>query len=209
MIFKQRRYRKIIAISEMVKRDIIENYKVPADDIDIIYNPVDLEKFHPGHREKYRQEIRRQYGIEDREFVALFVGSGFERKGVGYLIEAAELLDAPVTVMIVGKGKGDKFRHIIRRQRVIFCGPQKHVERYYVAADAFVFPTIYEPFNVHLEALASGSRSSPQAIAARPRSFCTKEWFVVKEPRTERRSLKECEAPGRRTCALRWGPRPA
>jgi UDP-glucose:(heptosyl)LPS alpha-1,3-glucosyltransferase len=184
MIFKQRRYRKIIAISEMVKRDIIEKYKVPADDIDIIYNPVDLEKFHPGHREKYRQEIRRQYGIEDREFVALFVGSGFERKGVGYLIEAAELLDAPVTVMIVGKGKGDKFRHIIRRQRVIFCGPQKHVERYYAAADAFVFPTIYEPFgNVNLEALASGlpvittGHSGASEIIEHGKSG-----FVVKEP---------------------------
>ena len=85
------------------------------------------------------------------------MGSGFERKGVRYLIEAAELLDEDVTVMIVGKGSEKSFEAFIRKQRVIFCGPQKQIEQYYAAADAFVFPTIYEPFgNVHLEALAAG-----------------------------------------------------
>ena len=156
-IFKKHRYRKIMAISEMVKKNIIENYGVPADDIVVIFNGVDLERFHPKNKERYRQEVRRQYGVTDTEFVTLFVGSGFERKGVKYLLEAAELLDVPVTIMIVGKGSEEKFRHGVRKQRVIFCGPQKQIERYYAAADAFVFPTIYEPFgNVHLEALASG-----------------------------------------------------
>jgi UDP-glucose:(heptosyl)LPS alpha-1,3-glucosyltransferase len=156
-IFHKHRYRKIMAISEMVKKNIIENYGVPADDIVVIYNGVDLERFHPKNKERYRQEVRRQYGVTDTEFVTLFVGSGFERKGVKYLLDAAELLDVPVTIMIVGKGSEEKFRHGVRKQRVIFCGPQKQIERYYAAADAFVFPTIYEPFgNVHLEALASG-----------------------------------------------------
>ncbi len=156
-IFEQHRYRKIIAISEMVKRNIIDNYRVPANDIVVIYNGVDLERFHPGNRERYRHEVRNHYGVSQTAFVALFVGSGFERKGVRYLLEAAELLDAPVTIMIVGKGSAEKFRHIAGKQRVIFCGPQKQVEQYYAAADAFVFPTMYEPFgNVHLEALASG-----------------------------------------------------
>jgi len=156
-IFTRHRYRKIIAISGMVKRDITKNYPVSADDIVVIYNPVDLEKFHPANRDKYRQEIREQYGLGEKDFVGLFVGSGFERKGVRYLIEAAEMLEEPVTIMIVGKGAGAKYQGIIKNQRVIFCGPQQRIERYYAAADAFVFPTLYEPFgNVHLEALASG-----------------------------------------------------
>jgi UDP-glucose:(heptosyl)LPS alpha-1,3-glucosyltransferase len=183
-IYKKPRYRKIVAISGMVKRNIMENYTVPADDIAVIYNGVDLERFHPKNRGRFRQDIRRQYNIGDSEFVALFVGSGFERKGVRYLLEAAELLDQPVTVMIVGKGAEEKFRHITRRQRAIFCGPQKQIERYYAAADAFVFPTIYEPFgNVHLEALASGlpvittTNSGASEIIENG-----KNGFVVKEP---------------------------
>jgi UDP-glucose:(heptosyl)LPS alpha-1,3-glucosyltransferase len=156
-IFKKRRYLKIIAISELVKRNIIEHYHVPAEDIVVIYNGVDLDRFRPANRERFRNEVRRHYDIPDSTRVFLFVGSGFERKGVRYLIEAAEKLDSSVTLLIVGKGSGEKFHDIIKKQRVIFCGPQKQIEQYYAAADAFVFPTVYEPFgNVHLEALASG-----------------------------------------------------
>ncbi|HYQ48240.1 MAG TPA: glycosyltransferase family 4 protein, partial [Thermodesulfovibrionales bacterium] len=129
-------------------------------------------------------EVRRQYDIPEAARVFLFVGSGFERKGVRYLIEAAELLDSPVTLLIVGKGPGEKFKDITKKQRVIFCGPQKKIERYYAAADAFVFPTLYEPFgNVHLEALASGlpvittRNSGASEIIGEGKSG-----FVVREP---------------------------
>jgi UDP-glucose:(heptosyl)LPS alpha-1,3-glucosyltransferase len=116
--------------------------------------------------------------------VLLFVGSGFERKGVRHLIEAAEMLDVPVTLLIVGRGSGEKYRPMIRRQRVVFCGPRKEIERYYAAADVFVFPTVYEPFgNVHLEALASGlpvittGQSGAADIVRHGKSG-----FVVQEP---------------------------
>jgi UDP-glucose:(heptosyl)LPS alpha-1,3-glucosyltransferase len=156
-ILRGHRYIKIIAISELVKRNIMDNYSVSSEDIAVIYNPVDLEKFHPSNREKFRRKIRTEYGLSDNDVVALFVGSGFERKGVRYLIEAAERLDGDVSVMIVGKGSAKDLRHLIRRQKVIFCGPQKGIEQFYAAADFFVFPTMYEPFgNVHLEALAAG-----------------------------------------------------
>ncbi len=156
-IFSSRRYRRIIAISELVRRNLIDNYRVPERDIAVIYNGVDLDRFHPDNRGRFREGIRRQYDIPDDAFVALFVGSGFERKGVRFLLEAAEQVALPVTVLIVGKGNADRYAAISRRQRVIFCGPQQRIERYYAAADAFVFPTIYEPFgNVQLEAMASG-----------------------------------------------------
>lgn len=156
-IFYGHKFKKIIAISEMVKRNIIDNYEVSPADIDVIYNGVDLEKFHPGNRQRYRTSVRQEYGVTDNDFVVLFVGSGFERKGVKYLIEAIESINAPVTLMIVGKGSEAKFRSLIKHQKVIFCGAQKDIQRYYAAADVFVLPTIYEPFgNVYLEALASG-----------------------------------------------------
>jgi UDP-glucose:(heptosyl)LPS alpha-1,3-glucosyltransferase len=57
----------------------------------------------------------------------------------------------------VGKGPEKKFNSLKKHQKIVFCGPQRDIERYYASADIFVFPSIYEPFgNVHLEALASG-----------------------------------------------------
>jgi UDP-glucose:(heptosyl)LPS alpha-1,3-glucosyltransferase len=166
-ILKGRRFRKIIAISRLVKENIMTNYHVPAESIEVIYNGVDLEKFNPVNRGKYRRIIRQTYGIGKDNLVFLFVGSGFERKGVKYLIESMESVKEPVTLMIVGKGKhpfnspltkgGIKGGSPSKNHKIIFCGPQKDINQYYAAADVFVSPSIYEPFgNVHLEALASG-----------------------------------------------------
>lgn len=157
MIFKGHRFKKVIAITEFVKRNIIENYHIDERDIEVIYNGVDLERFNPENRKLYSEEIRERFSIGKDEFVVLFVGSGFERKGVKYLLKAVELISEPITVMVVGKGSGKSMRRFIKRQHVIFCGPQREIHKYYAASDIFVFPAIYEPFgNVHLEALASG-----------------------------------------------------
>jgi len=155
-ILRGNRFSLIIAISNMVKYNIVQHYGVSPEKIEVIYNGVDLDRFNPDNREKYRREIRVRFGMTEKDFVILFVGSGFERKGVKYLLRAVESIPEPVTVMIVGRGavKGETMP---KRQKIIFCGPQKDIERYYAAADIFVFPTMYEPFgNVHLEALASG-----------------------------------------------------
>lgn len=157
MIFRGHRYKKIIAISEYVKNLIMKHYGVDGTDIEVIYNGVDIDQFHPGNKRMYREEIRNKYAVKDSDFVILFVGSGFERKGVRFLIRAAELIQEPVTVLIVGRGPAGKYTKFARKQRIIFCGPQVDIHKYYAASDIFVFPTSYEPFgNVHLEALASG-----------------------------------------------------
>jgi len=157
IIFKSHRFKKIIAISELVKRDIVENYNVDERDVEVIYNGVDLERFNPENKRLYSEEIRERFSIGKDEFVVLFVGSGFERKGVKYLLKAVDLISEPITVLVVGKGSEKKMKKFIKKQRAIFCGPQREIHKYYAASDIFVFPAIYEPFgNVHLEALASG-----------------------------------------------------
>ncbi len=157
MIFKGKRFKKVVAISELVKKNIIDNYHLNQQDIKVVYNGVDLKRFYPENRDIYRGEIRKKYSITKDDFVALFVGSGFERKGVEFLLKAAERASRPITLLIVGRGSRKKYKRFIEKQRVIFCGPQKEIQGFYAASDVFLFPTIYEPFgNVHLEALASG-----------------------------------------------------
>ncbi len=156
-IFKKHRFKKVIAISELVKNNILDNYGIGPSDIEVIYNGVDINKFHPDNREKYRSKIRLKHGLTNSDFVALFVGSGFERKGLKYLVNAVDKISKPVSVMIAGKGSQGELEKLSRDQKLVFCGPQKDIHKYYAAADIFVFPTMYEPFgNVHLEALASG-----------------------------------------------------
>jgi UDP-glucose:(heptosyl)LPS alpha-1,3-glucosyltransferase len=156
-ILRGRLYVRIIAISCMVKADMVRNYGVPEADVDVVYNGVDTAQFSPSNRAGVGAEVRRRHDIAPHERVALFVGSGFERKGVRQLLEAVRLVRGPLVVLVVGRGRRLEVPHMPADKRIVFCGPKPDVPGYYAAADVFVFPTVYEPFgNVHLEALASG-----------------------------------------------------
>lgn len=162
-IFKKGNYKRIIAISQKGKEEIIKYYGVPPEDIVVIYNGVDLGEFHPKNRTLFRKEIRKEFGIPEAEFLLLFVGSGYKRKGLRYLIEAISLLEKekPLKLLVVAKGKKRPYLRLAKRlgieDRITFAGGRKDLRKFYAASDLFVLPTIYEPFgNVCLETLASG-----------------------------------------------------
>ncbi len=152
----------IIANSNMVKANIIKHYAVPAEKIHLLYNGVNLDRFTPENRVKWRKHIRNNLALRQDADLVLFVGSGFRRKGLQVLLEAVPLIkDKKIQVLVIGKGPVHKFKALAARcgiaDRIIFMGAQKEIEKYYSAADLFVLPTLYDPFsNATLEAMASG-----------------------------------------------------
>lgn len=82
----------IIANSNMVKSQIIKHYNVPEEKIRVVYNGVDLKKFSPANAEKYRGQVRKELSIDENTVLVLFVGSGFERKGLRTLLRAISLI---------------------------------------------------------------------------------------------------------------------
>jgi len=153
---------RIVAIARAGKREIETLYGVSPERVTVIYNGVDLERFHPRNRKLVRGAARSEAGIPAEAWTAIFVGSGFERKGLATTIEAlSRLTDRTSRLIVVGKGDTRPYRAVAERlgtgQRVVWLPPRADIERWYAAADACVLPTRYEPFgNVHLEALASG-----------------------------------------------------
>ena len=142
--------RRIIVNSQMVKREILEHFRFPEDRIHLVRNGVDVSRVQSGKR----AETRARFGVRDDEFLLLFAGSGWERKGLAYVLAALrKLADLRVKLLVAGKGK----RPCCAPGNVIFAGPMANVEDAYAAADLFVFPPIYEPSaNVCFEALAAG-----------------------------------------------------
>lgn len=148
----------VIANSEMVKREIVAYYGYRADQIHVIYNGLSLKKqFSDAKAREVRQKIRSRLGFSEEEYVVLFVGSGWERKGLRFAVEAVRQLSKPATLLVVGRGSR---RSIKASDRVRYAGVvvgEAPVKEYYAAADAFILPTIYDPFsNACLEALAAG-----------------------------------------------------
>ena len=163
--FSKGNFKKIVAVSNQVKREIVSNYGVSEADIEVIHNGVDTETFHPQNKERYVIEIREKFNIKMEGKVILFLGTGFERKGLSFLMKAFALIkdNYPDTkLLVVGKDHDiQRYTRLSRElslfDRVIFTGPQSEVKKFYASADIFVFPTLYEPFgNVCLEAMASG-----------------------------------------------------
>ena len=161
--YRSKNLYKIIAISDMVKQDIIRWYGVSEDLITVIYNGVDIERFHPRNR-IYREEIRKRHGIGD-EFVILFVSNNFRMKGLGYLIKAlAEIKKEdhpPFKLLVLGRDRQDPYLRLAKKigisEEVIFAGSTNEPEKYYGAADLLVHPTFYDACSLTvLEALASG-----------------------------------------------------
>ncbi|MFQ5827999.1 MAG: glycosyltransferase family 4 protein [Candidatus Methylomirabilia bacterium] len=154
--------RKIVAISHGSAEEIRRLYGVPESQIAVIYNGVDQERFDPDNRPRFRPALRTELGIPPEAWVVLFVGSGFERKGLAPLIEGfARISDRSARLIVVGKGNPTPYRTLARRLglegRVMWTGLRSDVERCYATADLVALPARYEPFgNVHLEALASG-----------------------------------------------------
>jgi UDP-glucose:(heptosyl)LPS alpha-1,3-glucosyltransferase len=153
---------RIAAIARMGQEEIRRLYGVDERRVSVVYNGIDLERFHPRNRARDGGAARLEAGIPRDAWVLLFVGSGFQRKGLDYVVEAlARLPDRRVRLLVVGKGNPEAYRQRAERlgvgARIVWLGPRADVERWYAAADVLVLPTRYEPFgNVHLEALASG-----------------------------------------------------
>lgn len=150
--------RAVICNSLMVREQLVRHYAVPAEKLHVIPNAVDLERFHPRVKQ-WRADVRTRLDLPAQAPLALFVGSGFERKGVARLLRAAARV-AGLRVLVVGGDRHlPRYRRLATRlglgERAIFSGPQREVAGYYGAADVFCLPTLYDPCpNAALEALA-------------------------------------------------------
>ncbi|HVF63574.1 MAG TPA: glycosyltransferase family 4 protein [Casimicrobiaceae bacterium] len=149
----------VICNSTMVRDELVERFAVPPEKLRVIVNAVDTQQFSPALRSS-RAATRNELRIADDATVFLFIGSGFERKGVATAIEALATLPPTACLVVVGRDKSiDRYRSLARRlgvaDRVLLVGPRIDVKPYLGAADAFVLPTIYDPLpNAALEAMA-------------------------------------------------------
>ena len=143
--------RLVIANSRMVQAEIGRHFGYPAERIHVVHNGVPPFAVPPEARDQTRREL----GLRDGDFAVLFAGSGWERKGLRFAIGAMNAARLPsATLLVAGRGNEGAMP---RSRRVRFLGPVKDMPRHFAAADAFILPTLYEPFsNACLKALAAG-----------------------------------------------------
>jgi glycosyltransferase involved in cell wall biosynthesis len=152
---------RVIAVSPALARALAAEHGVRREEILIAPNGVDHDLFNPIRCAAVREEMRRELGLADKEFVILFVGGMWPEKGLPLLVWALARLDLPARLVVVGKGDQAALAALAEEagvaDRLLVVGPQPDVHRYYAAADCFAFPSEAEGFGLVLaEAAACG-----------------------------------------------------
>jgi UDP-glucose:(heptosyl)LPS alpha-1,3-glucosyltransferase len=157
---------RFVAISEMVRRDIVETYGIPPDRIRVVWNGVDGERFHPRNRETHRAAARAEMGTGPGTPVILHVSNNYRLKGLSTLIDALPAIRAAeagrgAELWVLGRGRKRPYERAARALGVAgavrFLGSRPLAERFYAAADVYAHPTFYDACSLAvLEAMASG-----------------------------------------------------
>ncbi|HLH77544.1 MAG TPA: glycosyltransferase family 4 protein [Candidatus Binataceae bacterium] len=187
--FHSPRLGAVAAISRLVANDLQRCFSLDPGRLTPVYNGVDLDRFQPATA-KRRREVRAALQLDPDSKVAIFVGSGFARKGMGCLLDAWPLIASQTVLVVVGADRrAGNFQARARAlgiaSRLRWLGPRQDVPDLLAAADVLVLPSLFEAFgNVALEAMAAGL---PVLLSAQCGATevlpATWQEFVVPDPR--------------------------
>lgn len=153
---------KIIAISEMTKRDIIRFFHVDEEKIAVVYQGCDASFSRPV-TEKQKASVRNTYKLPAR-FI-LNVGSIESRKNLLLIVKAMTYLDSDISLVVIGKRTPytDEVEQYIRENhlsdRIVIKSnvPFTDLPTIYQMASLFVYPSFFEGFGIPIiEAIHSG-----------------------------------------------------
>lgn len=155
---------KLVCNSRMVQSEFAAIYGMAEDKLAVVHNGVEWGAFAAPFEAALAGSdlLKRELGLAPDAFHFLFVGSGYDRKGLRFALEALRRLPGDCRLVVVGRDRDEaRYRRLAERTglagRVLFAGARREVVPYLQACDAFVLPTIYDPFsNATIEALAMG-----------------------------------------------------
>ncbi|SCA58419.1 Uncharacterized protein AB751O23_AB_00230 [Chlamydiales bacterium SCGC AB-751-O23] len=154
----------LITNSQMVKKQILKHYNTEEERIKVIHNGVEWYKWQNPFNESF-DICKSSLGFHPDLPLLLFVGNGWERKGLKELLEALAVVKSKgigFQLAVLGKEKNIKYykeltNNLKLSSNIKFVGPCKQVISYYQIADVAIIPSHYDPFaNVTIEALAMG-----------------------------------------------------
>ena len=152
---------QLILIARKTAEDLNRFYG-PHDVLPVLYMGIDHTTFNPRMRMARRDEVRRELGVRDEQFVLLLVGNDWRKKGLYTLLGALPLLaDRQMLLLVVGDDEKHSYEEQIQRyglsDRVRFLPSRQDVAFYYAAADAYIGPSLEDTFaQPPAEAMACG-----------------------------------------------------
>lgn len=158
---------RLIAVSDYVRQSAHRHLKFPLEDIDLLYNPIDLDLLTDVPR-KSRDEILRECRLPSDAVMLLSVAHVSPQKGLIHAVRAlpailqcsprAHLVSVGATTDAVWLEKiKSESKSAGVAERVHILGARRDVQDFLAACDLFIFPSLYEGLGIALiEAMAAG-----------------------------------------------------
>jgi len=155
----------VIAVSQLVRRTLLERYAVPASRVRVLYPGVEGAEFNTTDTDELRTRTRRRLGIAADAPMVLFAANNFKRKGLGTFVRAiaAAASELPaIRLVVVGNDDVRPYKDLAARlghaEALVSAGTIERMKPFYAAADLVALAGVYEPFGlVVLEGMACGT----------------------------------------------------
>jgi UDP-glucose:(heptosyl)LPS alpha-1,3-glucosyltransferase len=176
---RSRRYSRIVAISDMVKRHMAGHYNLTDDSIDVVYNGVDTERFRPAA------------AMPDGPPRILFSAGNFRLKGLSPLLSALGEVSKETKdfrLIVMGRGRKARYMEMVGAlniaDNVTFLGESSEPENVYRDAHILVHPTFYDACSLTtMESMASGLPTITTKWNGAATLISENEGYVIDEPR--------------------------
>lgn len=153
---------RVIAVSEMTKRDIVDFFNISPDKIDVIYQGCD-NSFKVAAAEELKKQVKEKYKLPDNYI--LYVGTIESRKNL--LLALKALKESSNKIPLVAVGRPTPYMNEVKQyikengleNLVTFLHgvPFGDLPAIYQQATIFVYPSFFEGFGIPIiEALYSG-----------------------------------------------------
>jgi glycosyltransferase involved in cell wall biosynthesis len=131
----------VIAHSALMARQVQAFYGINPSKVEVLYPPVDTQRFRPVVAEQ-RQQLRVQLGLPHDRCVFLLASTGHARKGLDLLVRALGHSDLPVSLVVAGRPVD------VQAPNLRYLGYRSDIEDVYRAVDCTVMASRYEPFGL-------------------------------------------------------------
>lgn len=153
---------KYMSCTEHAGRWLFGNKTFEKNNVYVLNNAIELDKFSFDLNDRIK--LRKEFNIEDDEYVIGHIGRFVEQKNHRFIIDIfneVHKMNNKTKLMLVGQGPlvqeiKDRVSSYNLDKFVIFAGQRNNVQKMYQAFDVFLFPSLYEGLGmVLIEAQAS------------------------------------------------------
>jgi len=186
---------KIIVISKLIKKELVEEFRIKDKKIEVIYHGIDLKKFYPLE-ERLIEAKKKEFGFYKESKIVGYVGRLHKEKGLDILIRSFSQLAkrfAPIYLLLIGEGPNRKELELLVKKldlekNVFFLGYRDDVSTLVNMMDVFVLPSkVRESFGIVLiEAMAAGKITIGSNLGGIPEIINNKKNGFLFEPGDEK-----------------------